>query len=620
MQTLSFRTKLLLGFSCLLLPALLAPYWLYGRVVGNDLFQETRSRALQLLDVVTWLTENHEPFQDMEAFDDWITQLGAKMGIRITYVSQGQVLADSEVAFEDVPAMDDHGSRPEVARASQEGLGIETRYSHTLGKELLYAAKPMEAVAGLPQGILRLSIPMSEVRAHLHNLWWELSWIVIITLGATMLVSLIISRTMSRSIRGLAETALAIGRGDFGKRIRVYPGAEFQPLVDSINTMAGHIQSAMAVLEDQKGQLQAVFQGMSEGVMVVDGRGRIESFNMAMERMVPEVCNCVGRTPLEATMDTELHKALESLLTRPGMPDAVVVPLSTGRGRFIEVLLEPFRDPHGARKVLLVFRDVSDLKRLETIRRDFVANVSHELRTPVTSIKGYAETLLDAENPDPAQQRKFLEIILRNADHMAVMVQKLLRLAQVEHHGAGKVAAEVDAAGALSRALNTVAPLADEAGAVLVNEIEGPNLVLAEETGLEEVFRNLLENAVKFGPKGGKVTITSRREDDWTVFTVRDHGPGVPLREHERIFERFYRSRENTGGKESGTGLGLAICRHLVESFGGTIHAETPADRNLDDDLPGAAFTFRLKTAPPDDAAQDDADQETTDKEDSAQA
>ncbi|THB63569.1 MAG: HAMP domain-containing protein [Desulfovibrio sp.] len=597
MQNMSIRTRLFFGLCAVLLPALIATNLLFDRAVSRDLLLESQERAADQVHVVSWLLETHHGFEDMEALDTWASDLGRKMGVRITYIVDGLVVADSAVPYQDIPNLEFHGDRPEVLQAMDAELGMNVRYSRTLDRELIYAAKQQPATPTLSAGVLRLATPLSEVTAHQDEIGAQLRWIIIGVLAAALVVSILMSRAIARSIRGLALAARAIGRGEHGQRIRHYPSSEFRPLVHAINTMARDIESAMEDLEDQRGRLEAVFNGMSEGVMVVDSRGRIESFNRAMELMVPEVRGSIDRTPLEATMEPGLHQAVESLLKRPGTADTATVPLSSGPDKYMEVLLEPFSDPKGVRKVILLFRDVSEIKRLEIVRRDFVANVSHELRTPVTSIKGYAETLLDGGNTPPEMRRQFLEVIIRNADHMTAMVRKLLRLAQAEHKGAVHGAKAVDAAEILSGVIATLAPMLKDYEASIANPLSRPVMVLAEEAGLEEIFRNLLVNAIKFGPLGGKIHVDMARVGEWTRFSVRDQGPGVPPAEHERIFERFYRRRDEQGGKVEGTGLGLAICRHIVEGLGGKIWAEVPIGEGMDPDHPGAVFFFTLKTA-----------------------
>jgi two-component system phosphate regulon sensor histidine kinase PhoR len=247
------------------------------------------------------------------------------------------------------------------------------------------------------------------------------------------------------------------------------------------------------------------------------------------------------------------------------------------------------------RKVILVFLDVTESRRLDKVRRDFVANVSHELKTPITSVKGYSETILDSFPEAPEQLRSFVGVILKNADHMAHMVRDLLSLARLEHDGAAREVRPVAPAAVLRQCTETLAQALADKKMTLANRVERDHpAVLADEEGLKEVFTNLLENAVKYGPEGSEVAVEARRDGEWVIFSVTDQGPGIPAKSRERIFERFYRIGSHTCDKSGSSGLGLAICRNVVRGYGGRIWVESPADAVRQN---GSAFRFTVRAA-----------------------
>lgn len=596
MRPLSFQARISLGCICLLLLALLTAFFAIRHSLRAGLQEEATQNAEENLELVEWLIHEHRPFEDMAAFDAWLDALGSRMDARITYIVGGDVIADSEVKYDLLPSLEDHSTRPEVLQAKEEGEGLDIRRSATIKQELMYIARPMAADSGVPAGMLRLAVKLSAMHAQYDRVATPLGWIFLATLGAAMVFALFLSRALTRSIRELSASAAAIGKGDAFKKIRYYPGREFKPLVQSLNTMAENIRITVHDLEEGKKRLETVFDAMSDGVVVLDGSGRIESWNKAALDMHPELATASGRWPLELFGEPELHASITRLMEEKGETESgEIVRYIDKDGRHFDIRLERFAIPDGVR-LMLVLRDVTEQRRLEEMRRDFVANVSHELRTPITSIRGYAETLLDmpetAEDDQFASRKQFLSTILRNAEHMQDMVLRLIELSKAEHKLRTDSSVVVNPQAALDQALATLDPLLQGKEVKVVYDTPLSEMpVLAEEGAVENIFRNLLENALKFGPQGQTIDIAATREGNQVRISVRDHGPGVSKEHKDRVFERFYRSAENQTSKEGSAGLGLAICKHLVERFGGTIGLERPEDGD------GARFVFTLPAA-----------------------
>jgi two-component system phosphate regulon sensor histidine kinase PhoR len=589
MKLRSFQMRILLWSWALLLVALAVVFFYSTSIVGSELVRETERRSLNELDSIRWLIEDHRPFTGEEDFAGWVDSLGLRLGSRITYIVDGRVVADSEVPFGDLGELDDHSGRPEVLAAMRDGRGSNIRRSDTLHKDMLYVAGRVASASGVPAGILRMAVPFSEVNARLNTLRENFSWIFLITLVCAALVSALMSRNMSRDITAFSELARSIGEGDYAKRLRALPGGEFKPLAQSVNAMAQSIERNVRIIEDQRGQLQAVFEGMREGVMTVDTEGRIESFNGALDVMFNLPETAVGRTPIEVTRRLEIQDLTDRLLgDREEGGSTLQIDLMDSRT--VEVSGVPFFDHKGVRKVILVFYDITEMKRSEKGLKDFVANASHQLRTPLTSIKGYSETLLDNPPATPEGGRHFLEIILKNADHMDKVISSMLALAKSEEVGRTLTLEPVSGRESMGRAVGDVTPWAEERGITLATRTpDGEMDVMAEPDGLLHVFHNLLNNAVKYSPDSGVITVSAEDDGESIVFCVEDQGPGISREHSFKVFERFYRVDENTIDGAGSSGLGLAICRRIVSNFDGEIWHD-----GYGEDTRGARFCFRL--------------------------
>ena len=592
MPTISLRLRLLLWFWGLLLAGLAPLYLSMGGAIQSDLHKNARERALLLLDASCWLVETQPPFASEDRFDEWLTGLGGRLGVRLTYVAQGRVVADSEVVFPDLPSLEHHGSRPEILAARRGETGEDTRRSATVARDLIYVARACAAPGAAEDGVLRVALPVAELSDRVAALKQRLLLILFGGLVVSALLALLATRGLMVSIRELSDMVTAIGRGAYDRRVRVYSGREFAPLVEAVNAMAEDIERHVRVVEEQGAQLQALFNGLSEGVMTVDAKGRVVSVNPAFLQMFPEARDAQGKAVIEVTLQAELGRAVTNVLAREpgGRPARLLMSMN---GRELEARIEAYADARGERRAVVVVQDQSRLRRLEQMRRDFVANVSHELRTPLTSIRGYAETLADLPPERETERGRFLSIIQKNADHMSRMVESLLALARWENSQPGASAVPVDARALIDEALAMLRPEAGKKGVRLLADVPADlPRPLADAAGLADVLRNVLDNAVKYSPRDGEVRISAHGAEDRVVFRVEDQGPGIPAHARDRVFERFYRVGDGPGKKDGGAGLGLAICRNILAALGGTIRAESPLA-----DGKGTAFVFDLPRA-----------------------
>lgn len=592
MGSISFRTRLQVSFIVVIIAALIVPA-LYARYIfRGDVLEDAKLGAIRELRLAEQFLVSGANTEKPEALHRWLEQLGSTLDARITYMTRdGRVLADSHVAYSALSGLDNHALRPEIAQIEFETYGLSVRYSATLGRKLVYAATRVKGVSGVPDGILRLAVPFADVRDRLDRIYDNFLFMFGAALLLAFLLSIILTRSMGRSISEMIGIAKAIGDGEYEKRLRFYPGKEFEALGDSINHMAASIERHVWTITEQKREFEAILNGMQEGVMVLDAEGRISTVNPALGDIFPGAVSFEGLRPLEVVLSPELQKACEAGLNAEADSAPVSILIEPAKGKVYEVTIVRIENESTSLGAIVVFHDISELKRLERVRRDFVANVSHELRTPLTTVKGYAETLIDNDMTKGERARGFLEIILKNADHMAKMVDDLMSLSRLEGGQERFSMQRMNARGAMTEAIRTCQPLAEAVAVDLSSSLpEDGVFVRADFDRVVQVFRNLLENAIRYSPSGEAVAVSHKARGNEIVFSVSDRGPGIPAEDRERIFERFYRVEKHRTKKGGGsTGLGLAISKHIIERHGCRIWVESRADGQ-----DGAVFNFTL--------------------------
>lgn len=602
-HTFSFRSRLILSFILVIALSLLVSTWHSRRVIGKDLLDEAKQDALRQVRVLALLLEQNLAFETPAELHAWLVEISERQGSRLTFVAEdGRVLADSSVSFDRVPLLDDHGQRPEIIAARKQEGGVAIRHSDTLGKDLVYAAQAVTPASGLPSGFLRVATEHAALDERLERTLGGLFVGAGVTFALAAFISLLLARQLATQIRTMSHVAEAIGKGNYSQRLRLYPGREFSPLAQSINRMAESIQIQIETITAQKEQLVAILDNMKEGVMLLSSDGRIQAVNRAMTLIFPGIERCQGKTPLEAILDPSLHQACAKALENPEASAPVSLLLEPRSGLYYDVGIVPLKERSSGLGAVVVFHDISRLKHLERVRRDFVANVSHELRTPLTSIKGYAETLQGDPSVSP-QARGFLDIVVKNANHMAKMLGDLLNLSRLEADRQAFELAPVDAQAAVMAAYRECEALGRGRGVGLVCRIpEKSVFVLADHDRLVQVFRNLIENALRYSPEHGNVTVFHQPGDGEVTFGVSDRGPGIPREEQTKIFERFYRVEKHRLKMGGSSGLGLAIAKHIVERHGGRIWVVSPAAG----EETGATFYFTIPTASQDTAEPQD--------------
>jgi two-component system phosphate regulon sensor histidine kinase PhoR len=495
---------------------------------------------------------------------------------RLTVIAEdGRVLCDSEA---DPTRMVNHLQRPEVVQALREGAGFDRRESATVHYPLVYAA--ILAGDGPSRRIVRVAIPADVLAGPHRHLALALLLTVLVTVAIAFLPALYVANRIGRRLERMVGFSRAVAHGDFSTRLPVARGDELGALEDNLNQMAERLRASFRELGDESEKIRGMLGAMVEGVVVISRAGEVILMNRRAEAIfeVGSGSEYRGRHLVEMCRDPELQDALRGLdgVTNPGVEGREIV-LAHGDRRFLALSISPLTGAAGELAgFVLVFHDVTDLKRLETMRRDFVANVSHELRTPLTAIRGYAETLLAGAFEDRTRARQFLSVIDRHSERLSRLIDDLLTLSDLE---LGKAAIKRDAVQLDVLVDEVLEVLGEKAmrGSVTLEKAIPPDvpLLIGDADRLQQVLINLTDNAVKYTPAGGHVTVGARLAvngaSPLVEIEVRDTGAGIPAADLPRLTERFYRVDKARSRELGGTGLGLAIVKHLVQAHGGRL-------------------------------------------------
>jgi two-component system phosphate regulon sensor histidine kinase PhoR len=512
--------------------------------------------------------------------------------LRLTVIAMdGTVLVDSHRHPSD---MGNHADRPEVVAALEGGIGSAQRYSDTLDNELLYVALPVEE-AGQTVAIARTATPLSAIDRDLASLGVRLFTAALLVGLLAGGVAWMAARRIVRPIEDLTDAAGRFAAGDFGLRLPEYGSHEIASLSSAMNEMAREIDERISDLVQQRNEQEAVLSSMVEGVVAVDPDARIITLNEAAAALLgARSDSAVGRSLQEVTRTPELQAfVLEALAAdRPLERDLALRSEAT---RAIQAHGAPVRDAAGERiGAVVVLNDVTRMRRLETVRRDFVANVSHELKTPITSIKGFLETLSEGAIDDPANARRFLEIAGRQADRLGAIIEDLLVLSRLEQEADGRpIATAGSSVLEVLRSAVEICSVAAEARNTPVS-VDCPEGLAAPMNAalLEQAVVNLLGNAINYSDPGSPVAIRAAEADGEVRIEVRDQGAGIEARHLPRLFERFYRVDKARSRNQGGTGLGLSIVKHIAQAHGGTVEVASEPGR-------GSTFTIRIPRAAP---------------------
>lgn len=540
-----------------------------GQQVRNVLEQKVEEELLTYARLIDSSSE--------KGIESRVKQLAEISGSRVTIINpEGRVLADSVV---DATTVENHLDRPEVQEARVKGVGRSVRVSRSTGVETMYVS--LLSGTAEPEGYIRLARPLKEVGGSIRALNISLLTSILILSVISVLLAFFFAYRFSKPINEMEEFTEKLRDGKTTGSLYLKEGGEMQQLASNINYLVRELQIQISAANEEKSKVLAAFASMSEGVLVLDIDNRIEAYNRAFRNMIGSRYGEVrGKTLLEAFRSTDLQDFYERFIAT-GNPISKEIKLREPVPRVLDITISAIKGlPHNDRKTMLVFHDVTRIKKLEKMRADFVANVTHELKTPLTAILGFIETLKGGAIEDRETAGKFLDVLDRQAARLNRLIDDLLVISNIELGEMKFYFEGVSLGDSLNAALSVIDQKAREKGIELKKSIpEELPLVRADRDRLVQIFLNILDNAVKFNNPGGEVTVAAAARDGDVEVRISDTGIGIPQSEISRLGERFYRVDKARSRELGGTGLGLSIVKHLMIAHEGRMEIESQMGR-----------------------------------------
>jgi two-component system phosphate regulon sensor histidine kinase PhoR len=512
-----------------------------------------------------------------QEMSEQLKQIARISGSRVTLVdAQGRVFADSE---KNIDRLENHFNRPELQEARLRGKGKSIRFSQSIGVDMLYVAVPNMSKSQIT-GYVRLARPLHDVQSVIEKVYQSIFLAIVIVAIISLIIALFISYRLAAPIRAMERFTEKLRQGHPAGTIILKTSDETKKLADNINYLVDELQSKIRLANEEKSKLMTAFTSMTEGVLILDVQNKIEFVNSALSNMLAvQYGDVIGKTLMEAFRDVDLQKAfLKFKETHTTVFEEVT--LGGIEPVILNVSISAVQNHPGEEKVMVVFHDVTRLKRLEKIRVDFVANVTHEIRTPLTAIIGYLETINAGAINNTDDAKRFIDISLKQAQRLNRLVEDLLVISKIELGELNFHFEEVSLRDALEGVIPLVEAKVGLKNITIHNKVQ-ENLphVWADRDRLTQILVNILDNAVKFTPEDGSVFIEAGQKDNYAVLTITDTGIGVPKEEVRRLGERFYRVDRSRSRDLGGTGLGLSIVKHLMIAHGGKIEIESQLGR-----------------------------------------
>jgi two-component system, OmpR family, phosphate regulon sensor histidine kinase PhoR len=528
---------------------------------------------LEVLPSSAWEESSLDPLAD-----EWAKDINT----RVTIIDgKGKVLGDSELSGPALEHLENHLQRPEIQQSLHAPFGSSTRYSTTLKTNMMYVALKTS------RGFVRAALPLHVIDQTEKEIKKSVFFAALWALALTMVVGFLFSRSLSRPLNEMSEVTEAISRGDFSKRLVPYTRDEFGVLAEAINKMAKGLEKQFKEIETEKNQLRTILDGMVEGVLVTDEGGGILLVNPALRSILHLEGECTGKTILECFRNKTIYESIQKAL-QSGASEEVDLSIWIGSEER-DLILHTTSLLSGANIIgsVSVFYDVTRIRRLENIRKEFVANVSHELKTPLTNILGYAETLRSGALADGEASTRFVEKIESNAVQLKNLVEDILKLSEIE---SGRMELNPVSIGLLDFVRSLESDYEEDLKAKRLSfdkSISSDLKVFADPVALRQILGNLVDNAIKYSSIGGTIHVESELIEQFCQVAVADTGMGIHEKDLPHLFERFYRVDKSRSRQLGGTGLGLSIVKHLVQLHGGKVWAESQIGQ-------GSRFYFTL--------------------------
>jgi two-component system phosphate regulon sensor histidine kinase PhoR len=581
----TFQTKFFFAALSAAVIALAVAGVLFATTMRRQIDQRIEETLIAEARLAADLLERDTTLTSMPDIDGEADRIGSLIGARVTFIAgDGRVLGDSSETLEAVRAMENHSERPEVVAARSARLGRARRYSSTIKIDMLYVAVPVRHPV---IAFARVALPLTDIRHQLQTVLVTTAFALGIALAGGAAMAWFLAARIGRRVRLIAAVAERYRRGDLTPTLLGFGDDELGTVARALDESVQEVARQLGQQVRDRARMEAVLTGMIEGVIVVDAQGRLQLVNEAARHMLKLDAVAIGRPYVETIRLPAIAELVPKILAGR-TAEAVQFSPPRDPARTIMASAAPAAGAAAQHGVVLVLHDITELRRADQIRRDFVANVSHELRTPLTAIRGYVEALGE-DDTTPEDRRRFLDIVGRHTRRMERLVKDLLRLARLDAGQETLELAPCDTRTLISGVIAEVIATAEERGQRIdVSIAPGAQTVRADPAKLHDAVRNLVTNAIAYAPEHSTIRIDAAPALDHRVdIAVSDEGPGIPDQDLSRVFERFYRVDKSRARDPGGTGLGLAIVKHLVELHGGTVRAEnTPAG--------GARFTITI--------------------------
>ncbi|WP_462113726.1 two-component system histidine kinase PnpS [Listeria monocytogenes] len=519
--------------------------------------------------------ENLDLDKDAATIQKSLDPLGEDIDARITVIdSKGDVVADTK---KDPEKLDNHMNRPEVTDILKKGesVGISIRESDSLGYSMLYVAVPVKH-QGKTDGVLRISISLESVDAAVAKLWGNLALIFGIALVIIAAISVFIARKITRPVREIIEVSTDLANHKYDSRIHGKISGELQDLSISVNTLAESLETQMFEIKQNEQRLNAIVQNLVSGVMLINVDKQVIMTNRTMYQILGET-EITGKPFYEVIKSFALSQLIEATFETKTIQQKEII-LYFPREMILDASVSPILGENGEiTGIILLLHDITQIRHLENVRSEFVTNVSHELKTPVTALKGFAETLLDGAMYDEVLLKKFLTIIKEESDRLHRLIIDILALSRIEQNPVAENVELVDVDEVIEQSARTIFEMATEKNirVTIPEKTSASVMIETDRDKLQQIIINLLSNAINYTPVDGKVEVKLIEQEAEVIIEVTDNGIGIPAKDIDRVFERFYRVDKARSRHSGGTGLGLSIVKHLVENCGGRIEVES---------------------------------------------
>ena len=525
--------------------------------------------------------------EDRKTLDEWTSHFNEEITLRYTIIGRdGTVIADSESNIE---SMDNHIDRPEIdaVLVRNQDVGKSTRLSDTKDTSMMYVAIPVEA-DGEIIGAVRTSITTESIDNAISAIWTTLSAILFIILLVSVISAALLSYNITKPINRVINVTKRLQNKDYSARINADYSGEIGNLNTSVNALAASLQAHVNEIEESEKQLNSILSNLVSGVVLIDDKGKVDLTNHATERFLSKHTSKIdGKEYTYVFGPLGIDHLIETVI-EDNVKRHDEAHIYFPEERILDVHIAPYYSQGWQQRgAIIVLHDITDIRRLEKMRSEFVANVSHELKTPITSVKGFAETLLSGDVPDEATAKQFMQIIYDESERLNRLITDLLELSKIEKQAMPLKISEVNVNEIIENSTQTISKFARDKNITLhLPDDKNPVYVEADIDRLGQIVLNLVANAVNYTSDNGDIYIDAEERSSTVVLRVRDTGMGIPEEALDRLFERFYRVDKARSRHSGGTGLGLAIVKHLVESHDGKIYVKS---------VEGAGSTFTVE-------------------------